>query len=1043
MQKSEGSLLRLFEVLNPNRSSENDKVTICNDRYISTTYRECETMGYDIKHTKTKYDTMKKLISWMAAALASASLQAQTLAFPGAEGFGAYATGGRESRTVVHVTNLNADGPGSLAEALNGSNRIVVFDVGGIINLSPQQMIAIDRHDNITVLGQTAPGDGITIYGNRVLIRNCKNVIFRYIRMRGSINMAKDAETLTMDDAENVILDHCSISWGRWDNVHIKNANNITWQYCIISEGIEPQRFGAITDGTRNWTISHCLWINNHSRNPKMKCYAQMINSVVYNGGNGVVGGHSAADNYQDLINNYFISGPQGNSTYSQWTKTDHLYQKGNLLDSNRDGILNGTDCTNTTCTNMDYPHFAPQAPVTIESPEEAYASVVAQAGCSRIRDVHDIRLINQLKSLGTEGNIIDRESDVGGIGTLNGGTKPQDTDNDGMPDEWETTRGLNPQDASDATKMADDGYLWIEKYANSLAAETSFLTYPIGVRISYIGNGTSTAGISWTNADNRATAILLEMSNDGANYAVTDSFPALSTFRSVGNLDPKKIYYFRLRSTDGVRYSNYSSVVSINEPAGTKAGGGIPAGTTAFTPEAGCLYRIICYAGKYYNSGADMSGKPQYLTAGNNGTNTVLSSTTNFDWQDPSILWTITQDANDPTRYTIRTHGKNLNIAPTVTNDYITLDKSLDNTYTITYAGDFFPTRSESETPLSFYRINSPDNHDFQIRGKSPSQWIWGSGTVARADMVFTFQPIDAALIGLYTKNLKARTNEAEAILSTAKTGTGTLQYPEEAYELLVGAVENAGSYLLNYKNMGASQADIDSVEAKLTSQLDNFRKRQNTLWGECDASKVYVIYSYGTASNSGTAVAAASTARRYLADYGQGLVFRVGQNDAGETADTLFVSKNAQWTCEPDPDNMGTFRIRNVATGRYLDINSMGVSTSENTVFPVYNNTDNGHYAFTLYASASNSRSLSIGTADSDGLGGTLQGFNGTANRTRLRWIFSVAGENNATGIGAVRPNTPEDKQQTWFNLQGIKVGTPSHGIYIHNRKKVVVNR
>ena len=134
-----------------------------------------------------------KLLATFAMAMAATAMQAQTVAFPGAEGFGAWATGGRDSRKVVHVTNLNADGPGSLAEALNGSDRIVVFDVGGIIKLNPSQMVAIDKHNNITVLGQTAPGQGITIYGNRVLIRNCQNIIFRYIRMRGSINMAKDA----------------------------------------------------------------------------------------------------------------------------------------------------------------------------------------------------------------------------------------------------------------------------------------------------------------------------------------------------------------------------------------------------------------------------------------------------------------------------------------------------------------------------------------------------------------------------------------------------------------------------------------------------------------------------------------------------------------------------------------------------------------------------------------------------------------------------------------------------------------------------------
>lgn len=981
-----------------------------------------------------------RLLTFLSSILMASGLHAQLPAFPGAEGFGALATGGRESRTVVHVTNLNAEGPGSLAEALNGSNRIVVFDVGGIINLSPSQMVAIDKHDNITVLGQTAPGDGITIYGNRVLIRNCKNIIFRYIRMRGSINMAKDAETLTMDYAENVILDHCSISWGRWDNVHIKDAKNITWQYCIISEGIDPQRFGAITDGTRNWTISHCLWINNHSRNPKMKCYAQMINSVVYNGGNGVVGGHSSADNYQDLINNYYIAGPQGSSQYSQWTATDHLYQRGNLLDSNRDGMLNGTEYVNTSCTNMDYPHFAPQAPVTIETPQEAYNSVVAQAGCSRIRDEHDIRLINQLKSLGTQGQILDSEADAGGIGTLNGGTRPTDTDNDGIPDEWETAHGLNPADGSDAVETAPDGYLWIEKYANSLTAETSFLTYPVGVKVSYMGSDKTTAAISWSNADSRSAAILLEMSNDGENFTQIDSFPAASTFRSVKGLDTKKVYYFRLRTTDGTRYSNYSATVSINQPEGTLPGGGTPAGTTTFVPETGRLYRIICYASKYYNSGADFSGPAQYLCPGTASGMSTLSTATAFDWQDPSLLWTISQDPADSARYHLRTYARHLNIAPTATNDYITLDSTLTNSYQITHAGDFAASQSGTGT-LAFYRINTPDNNNFQIRGKSGTQWIWSSGTIARADMVFTFQPIDASLIGLYTKKLKAKVDEAEALLSTVTTGTGTLQYPEDARDMLVAAIEEADAYLANYKLLKATQHQIDSVEAALTVCLTQFANQQNRLWGECDTTRYYAIYSYGTASNSGTTAASSSTARRYLADYGDKLVFRVGLTDAEASRDTLLATPHAQWLCYPDTLNAGTFGMKNVATGRWLNIETSGVSATPTTVYPVYNNTDNGKYAFALYVSPSNNRSLSIGTADADGLGGVLQPFTGTVNRTRLRWVIDAVGEASATGIRQI-PTTPDrPHDEYWYTLQGIRVINPAHGVFIHRGKAVIL--
>ena len=166
---------------------------------------------------------MKKSLLMLPALMMCAQANSQQLAFPGAEGFGAYATGGRGG-TVVHVTNLNASGPGSLADAVSQPNRTVVFDVGGVIDITGQNLTIAS---NLTIAGQTAPGEGITIYGGRVIMSNSSNVIMRYIRMRGSISMPEDKCTLTMDYCDNVILDHCSISWGRWDNVHIKDANNM------------------------------------------------------------------------------------------------------------------------------------------------------------------------------------------------------------------------------------------------------------------------------------------------------------------------------------------------------------------------------------------------------------------------------------------------------------------------------------------------------------------------------------------------------------------------------------------------------------------------------------------------------------------------------------------------------------------------------------------------------------------------------------------------------------------------------------------------
>ena len=727
---------------------------------------------------------MKTLFACLGQALCSMVMDAQIVAFPGAEGFGALATGGRDSRKVVHVTNLNASGPGSFAEAVSGSNRIVVFDVGGIIHLSSSDMVAIDRHDNITVLGQTAPGQGITVYGNRVLIRNCKNIIFRYIRMRGSINMKSSDETLTMDGAENVILDHCSISWGRWDNVHIKNANNITWQYCIISEGIDPQRFGAITDGTKNWTISHCLWIDNHSRNPKMKCWAQMINSVVYNGGNGVVGGHSSADNYQDLINNYYIAGPQGSSKYSQWTETDHLYQSGNMMDDNTDGILNGSLYTNTSCTNETAPHFAPTVSVTVDTPEEAYRKVVDEAGCSRVRDSHDARLIRQLQSLGKEGAIIDKEGDVGGIGTLDGGFAPQDTDGDGIPDKWETANGLNPNDASDATQTANDGYLWIEKYAESRAKKVDMLLAPTSVKVTNIAGDKTKAGLSWTNVDDNATAVLIEMSTDGEHFTQVDSLSAKASFKSFSGLDAETMYYFRLRITDGADYSAYSAVVSINEPEGANAGGGTEAGTKTFIPQEGKLYRIICYTSRYYNKEANFNGAAQYLTVKNHR----LKATTKFDWKDKALLWTVTRDANDTTKYYLQQYATKEYLQPTVDSDGYAFTAADAREFEVTYVGDKTTTQRDAKVALSFYRINAPENKGYQLRGRSADNWLWGNGTITRADMAFTFQPVSKSVFGTtaITKIRNSRPVSKEVYnangmrLNSLQKGLNIVRYPD-----------------------------------------------------------------------------------------------------------------------------------------------------------------------------------------------------------------------------------------------------------------------
>ncbi|HVT87291.1 MAG TPA: hypothetical protein VHD56_00410 [Tepidisphaeraceae bacterium] len=425
-------------------------------------------------------------IAILTVSLPAAVQAAAQLAFPGAEGFGATATGGRAG-TVYHVTNLNNSGAGSFRDAVSQPNRTVVFDVGGVINLTSQLVFS----SNITVAGQTAPGEGIVLNGQGISMSNQSNIIVRYVRFRSSHNTSDGTKAVNITTGSNIILDHVDISWGRWDNLGFtSSAHDITIQNSIISEAINPQRLGALIDSSTNITVARNLWIDNQSRNPKGKAHMQYINNVVYNwGSSGYDGGHSGAVWNQDLINNYFIKGPSSNnSLLAQFTPTDHVYQTGNMVDLNRDGILNGVDVqesdflpndsTSGTATFMPTAYNNPTVPVSIMTALQAYSFVIANAGASLHRDSVDTRLINQLLSLGALGAVIDDETIVGGAGTIAGGPILTDTDQDGIPDSWESAHGLNPALGSDGNFInPTTGYTNLELYFNSLVPEPSFLS--------------------------------------------------------------------------------------------------------------------------------------------------------------------------------------------------------------------------------------------------------------------------------------------------------------------------------------------------------------------------------------------------------------------------------------------------------------------------------------------------------------------------------------------------------------------------------------
>ena len=961
---------------------------------------------------------------------------AQQLAFPGAEGYGAYASGGRGGQ-VVHVTNLNAAGAGSLADAVSQSGRIVVFDVGGVIDITGK---SITIASNVTIAGQTAPGEGITIYGGRVIASKAKNVIIRYIRMRGGKNVDQKKCTLTLDECENIIMDHCSVSWGPWDNVHITNANNITWQYCINAEGIEPQRFGAITDGTRNWTIHHCLWANNKSRNPKMKCYVQYYNNVVYNYGNGIVGGHSAADNYQDVMNNYFIAGPDGSNKYfDQWTETDHLYSTGNYIDGNRDGVLNGTLITDYNgATAMAKPNFNTTHPMNLETAEKAYQTVADHVGASRVRDVHDKRILEQLTSLGKKGAFIASEDDVNGIGNVANGPKPKDTDNDGMPDEWEQANGLNPN-ANDANAMTlGGGYTNIEHYVNSLAQKSSFLMYPLNP-VAKLQDAT-TVQLSWTNDPNEdAVSIVVEQSEDGKNYTEIQRLAATATQTTVTGLTPKKVYYFRLKTVGNTTESLYSAVVSVNNEF-MRPGGGVDGGTTTFVPAEGKLYRIICYATIPYNSGTNFGGTPKYLTFAANG---ALGSTEDYEWDNPALLWEITPSGNG---VNIRNYGNKKYIAATNTsidgNDRIG-SSDMPTLLTINYTNDQTPSQSGINAPLSMYRINCPSNKNQQIRARGfVDDWIWGSGTFDRADMVFTFAELDAALVRLYVKGLDAALENALELARTAATDV-TLGYSSEALGLLMTVVAEAQSFVGNIDDASVTQEQVDSVTNVLNQAVADFKTKVIYTFAGFSTDVCYNIYSYGTHPGARDNTATATIERRYLYNVKttdgrrDSLVYRLGLSDADIATgkvDATAIDEAALWMfCAGEN---GFVYVQNLKTGAYMQIQHL-LSASPVAIRPYYAGQDNGKMAFYMDANDGNIRCFNVGLLDGDGKGGPMDFSTLHADRTRLRWVIEETDVEASTIVTAVTTAAQEATAVSYYSLQGTRLSQrPSRGLYLELR-------
>ena len=419
--------------------------------------------------------------------------QEAALAFPGAEGFGKNATGGRGG-SVIYVTNLEDDGPGSLRKAIRAKGpRTIVFSVSGTIELKSPLDI---NNDDLTIAGQTAPGDGICIKNYSVSVK-ANNVIIRFIRFRLGDEAGEQADAIGGNKGvNNVIIDHCSMSWATDEGASFYRNRKFTLQWCIISESLNQSvhakgdhGYGGIWGG-EGATFHHNLLASHVSRLPRLSGskttpnskdeLVDFVNNVIYNWkSNNTYGGEGGRYN---IIGNYYKPGPatrkeKSHQILNPWEPAGKYFLRENLLlgaddvtKDNHKGISAEAPVTNFV---VDEPF--PTERVNIDDPESALEKVLRHAGASHKRDAIDTRIVEEVRNAsstsGKNGDgIIDSQKDVGGWPELKTGRVPVDTDQDGMPDDWEKAQKLDPNDPADGARMSlSKAYTNVEVYLNQL----------------------------------------------------------------------------------------------------------------------------------------------------------------------------------------------------------------------------------------------------------------------------------------------------------------------------------------------------------------------------------------------------------------------------------------------------------------------------------------------------------------------------------------------------------------------------------------------
>jgi autotransporter-associated beta strand protein len=410
-------------------------------------------------------------------------------AFPGAEGAGWRTLGGRGG-DVYYVTSLADSGAGTLRDAVStapSAGRTILFKVDGNIELASPLSVNKPR---LTIAGQSAPGDGICLK-NCALRLDADNLIVRHLRSRLGTNAMQEDDALTVWGGVDVMIDHCSTSWSVDEVLSATGeTDNLSVQWCHISEALDNSIHSKGAHGYGSlfasyWpasvSIHHNLYAHNQSRNPRLGSYNgervlfDFRQNVLYNW--GFFAGYTAADPEKtdiNYINNYLVKGggTTRNSAFNGGGLTTTIFQSGNKLDLNTNGVFDGTNSgwamfTGTFVTQLT--EFA-VAPVVAASPEAALQRVLSQGGARPWkRDAVDLRIASNV--IAGTGGFVDTTDEAGGYPVLASAPAPSDADGDGMPDFWETALGYNTSIANHNADPDGDGYTQLEDYLNWLAA--------------------------------------------------------------------------------------------------------------------------------------------------------------------------------------------------------------------------------------------------------------------------------------------------------------------------------------------------------------------------------------------------------------------------------------------------------------------------------------------------------------------------------------------------------------------------------------------